>query len=182
MPTKWVIESTTRTYQPQTLSDPLMEVNEMQTASAFRELKPYPILALFLFSLCSSTSVYYTERKPKNKKWGRPGNNLILWLNLQNFRPEIALSQACENETFLFFNGEKRSSRVLTILWTSGISMMKSIWMWTPPPYVHLVSTWCHSRDECSHAFPVFGRSSTSVCYTDTQTEEQKTGEAWEQG
>ena len=23
---------------------------------------------------CSSASVYYTERKPKNKKWGRPGN------------------------------------------------------------------------------------------------------------
>ena len=28
----------------------------------------------FLVFLRSSASVYYTERKPKNKKWGRPGN------------------------------------------------------------------------------------------------------------
>ena len=26
---------------------------------------------------------------------------------------------------------------------------------WAPPPYVHLVSTWHHSCDECSQAFPV---------------------------
>ena len=27
----------------------------------------------FTVLLCSSASVHYTEHKPKNKKWGRPG-------------------------------------------------------------------------------------------------------------
>ena len=60
MPTKWIIESATRTYQPQTQSDLLMEVSEMLTANHFsvqRELKSYPILASFLFGSRSFASV-----------------------------------------------------------------------------------------------------------------------------
>jgi len=33
------------------------------------------------------------------------------------------------------------------------------------PPYVHLSSTWCHSRDEFTQAFPIFGHSSASIYY-----------------
>ena len=32
--------------------------------------KPPPVFAFSIIHTCSSTSVYYTERKPKNKKWG----------------------------------------------------------------------------------------------------------------
>jgi len=38
-------------------------------------------------------------------------------------------------------------------------------WLCPPPPNIRLASTWCHSRDECSQAFPIFHCSSTSVCY-----------------
>ena len=41
-------------------------------------LASFPGLPCFLFfgshSVVSSASVYYTKRKLKNKKWGRPGN------------------------------------------------------------------------------------------------------------
>ena len=41
-------------------------------------LASFPGLPCFLFfglcSVVSSASVYYTEHKPKNKKWGKPGN------------------------------------------------------------------------------------------------------------
>ena len=43
------------------------------------------------------------------------------------------------------------------------------------PPYVHLMSTWCHSRDECSQAFPVLIFRQSSVLLW-TQREDQNRG------
>ena len=42
--------------------------------------RPPPFFVLqFVFSIIhGSTSVYYTEHKPKNKKRGRPGNEAII--------------------------------------------------------------------------------------------------------
>ena len=59
-------------------------------------LASFPGLPCFCSSVCiqyntrkrkstktgSSASVYYTERKPKNKKRGRPGNEATLYLHL----------------------------------------------------------------------------------------------------
>ena len=49
-----------------------------------------------------------------------------------------------------------------------------------PPPHIHLASTWCHSHDRCSQAFPVFRALLLPCIIYWTQTEEQKTGKAWE--
>ena len=49
------------------------------------------------------------------------------------------------------------------------------------PPYVHIASTWCHSRDKCSQAFPVLRHSTTPV-YCCERKQMVKMGEAWEQG
>ena len=39
------------------------------------------------------------------------------------------------------------------------------IYSWAPPlPYIHLVSTRCHSHDRCSQAFPVF-RALPRLCF-----------------
>ena len=38
----------------------------------------------------SSASVYYTERKPKNKKWGRPGNEATK--TLQKHSPQLGVT------------------------------------------------------------------------------------------
>ena len=43
-------------------------------------------------------------------------------------------------------------------------------------PYVHLASTYRHSHDECSQAFPVFWSSSTSLYYCEYKRK-VKTGE-----
>jgi len=43
--------------------------------TSFRWMLVFPVLPRFSRS---STSVYYTERKPKNKKRGRPGNEDML--------------------------------------------------------------------------------------------------------
>ena len=71
--------------------------------------------------------------------------------------------------------------KIICIMWSSGAlailfehlgsclvmenSMMKSsvLFEYGPlPSYVHLTSTWHHSRDKCSQAFPVFRHSSVS--------------------
>ena len=46
------------------------------------------------------------------------------------------------------------------------------------PSYVQLAFTWCHSRDECSQAFPVFHWSSALV----ESKLKVKMGKTWERG
>ena len=58
---------------------------------------------------------------------------------------------------------------LLSILWTSGAlsdEFQYVMWMWTPPPYVHLMSTSC-SCDKCFQAYLKFRHSSATVNYTE---------------
>ena len=58
-------------------------------------------------------------------------------------------------------------------------SMMKSSTLFECgplPPYVHLLSTRCHSHDRCSQAFPIFRRSSAFVYYTELKPKNTKRG------
>ena len=85
------------------------------------------------------------------------------------------------------------SSWVLTILWTSGVLpgdralydevqyVISSIWLQTPPPHVHLASTWRHSRARCSQAFPIV-RAHPLPCIILNTNQKKKTGEAWKWG
>ena len=63
----------------------------MMKSSALFECEPLPPYVHFAstrrhsrdrcsqaFSVFRAASMYYTERKPKNKKWGRPGNEATL--------------------------------------------------------------------------------------------------------
>ena len=52
--------------------------------------------------------------------------------------------------------------------------------MQTPLPYVHLVSTWRHSRDKCSQTSLIFPHFFASVYYTEHK--QKNMGEAGEQG
>ena len=44
------------------------------------------------------------------------------------------------------------------------------------PLYIHLTSTWLHTCDKCSQAFPAFCPSSTPVCLLWIQTEDKNGG------
>ena len=58
--------------------------------------EPGWLLQLPVLAGRSSASVYYTERKPKNKKWGRPGNEATSFVSLLEFNDithNIFLSQ-----------------------------------------------------------------------------------------
>ena len=55
---------------------------------------------------------------------------------------------------------------------------VRCFWGWVPPRYVHLM--FIHVMDE-TRPPPFFALFRLSVLYW-TQTEEQKTGEAWERG
>ena len=66
-------------------------------------------------------------------------------------------------------------------LWTSGVwaivgTLDAEVYLFECPPYVHLVSTRCHSRDRCSQTFPAFHRSSTSVHYTERKQKNKEQG------
>ena len=39
--------------------------------------------------------------------------------------------------------------------------------------YVHLTSTWCHSRYKCSQTFPVFHHSSAFLYYTERKLKDE---------
>ena len=44
--------------------------------------------------------------------------------------------------------------------------------------YVHLTSTWHHSRNKCSQAFPIFCHSSSCVYYTERKPKSKKWGKS----
>ena len=76
------------------------------------------------------------------------------YINMSNFSLEAWCLFLC------------KGSWILLILWTSEVlpsgRALKSefehvVWMWTPPSYIHLGSTWRHSCSKCSrpHIFPL---------------------------
>ena len=78
-----------------------------------------------------------------------------------------------------------KGSWILLILWTSEVlpsgRALKSefehvVWMWTPPSYIHLGSTWRHSCSKCSQAFFIFHHSFTAVYYTEHKLNNNKHG------
>ena len=48
-------------------------------------------------------------------------------------------------------------------------------WLWASPPNIHLTATWCHSREECSQAFPIF-TALLLLCITVNTNRRTKTG------
>ena len=63
------------------------------------------------------------------------------------------------------------------------VQYMYIIWKWTLPLYVHLVSTWHHSREKYSQVFLVFRCMLFRFHVYWMQTEKhKKTREVWEQG
>ena len=91
----------------------------------------------------SSASVYYTERKPKNKKWGRPGNEAIVM----------------RHSTSILCHWQK-----MIVIWT-GNSLSLPWVMIAVGSYIH---TYYTVQNSCTESQPYFttGPSPTYPKYT----------------
>ena len=103
------------------------------------------------------------ERKT-GKKWGRPGS--IHHVS----RCEVDVGGRGPYSNIYLLN---LTASFLLVKVSSSITLRSGVWkcgralvdermvlcvvlaVGPLPPYIHLTSTWCHSRNECSQAFPV---------------------------
>ena len=75
-----------------------------------------PLPCIILNANRSSASVYFTECKPKNKKWGRPGKEAILQVYLPlSSSPGMTISYLCHDSKRMG-GGSPRLNVIMTLI------------------------------------------------------------------
>ena len=138
-------------------------------------LVPRPTLFFFLLF-----GLHWQELKQKSSKHGEGLGAFITWATSSGRREGRAQPQVSLKHGGAELSTASRVSTNSEALKPSQLDneLIKDQQnrLWTPAPYIHLTSTWCHSSEECSQAFPVFHCTSASMHYCQRKLKSEKRG------